>query len=741
MNNKTVLIVEDEAIIAVDLAAKLVQLGYEIVGTAATGEDAIESALRLQPRVVLMDIRLKGRMDGIEAAKEIRSRLDVPVIYLTAHSDAATLERAKLSEPFGYILKPFEERELTTNIEMALHKHQSDSEKRLSQGAMRKALDELEQRTTELRTANESIRASRVAALNLMEDAVEARKKAEETSAELRDEIAERKKAEEEIKRHNAVLRGITAIFEEAFKSESDEALGRTCLRVAEELTGSKFGFIGELGADGMMHDTAISDPGWEACTMVDKTGHRRPPGDFKLHGIYGRVLLDGTSFFTNDPTSHSDSIGTPEGHPPLKAFLGVPLVHRGRTIGMISVGNRDGGYRQEDLDSLEALAPAIIEALYRVRAERALRENEERLNRSQEISHLGGWELDLGNNRLSWSDEVYRIFGLKPQEFGATYEAFLEAVHPDDREAVNAAYSSSLREGRDTYEIEHRVIRQDTGEIHIVHEKCTHFRDSSGRIIRSVGMVHDVTDRKKAEQDLLKLSEDMAARNVELESANKEMESFIYSISHDLRAPIRTMAGFAKILGEDYADKLDDQGKNYLARIEGGSGKATRLIDELLRLSKISRQDMDLIETDLSKKASSVIADLREASPGRNVDVEIKPGLKASADPRLIEVVLSNLLGNAWKFTSKTANARIEFGSTGQDGKTVYYVKDNGAGFDQALAEKMFWPFQRLHTAEEFEGTGIGLTIVERVVRRHGGRVWAEGEPGKGATVYFTLG
>ena len=259
--------------------------------------------------------------------------------------------------------------------------------------------------------------------------------------------------------------------------------------------------------------------------------------------------------------------------------------------------------------------------------------------------------------------------------------------------------------------------------------------------------LLREISERKQAEADILKLSEDMAARNLELESANKEMESFIYSMSHDLRAPIRTVSGFAKIIIEDYADKLDEQAKNYLVRIQNGSEKATRLIDDLLRLSRISRQDMDLIEMDLSGKASSVIADLREASPGRNVEVEIKPGLKASADPRLIEVVLSNLLGNAWKFTSKTENARIEFGTcepatrNTQPGTPVFFVKDNGAGFDQAYVEKMFLPFHRLHSENEFEGTGIGLTIVERVIRRHGGRVWAEGEVGKGATVYFTLG
>jgi len=200
-------------------------------------------------------------------------------------------------------------------------------------------------------------------------------------------------------------------------------------------------------------------------------------------------------------------------------------------------------------------------------------------------------------------------------------------------------------------------------------------------------------------------------------------------------------MSGFTRILVEDYAKKLDKQGMDYLFRIHRGSEKMTHLIDDLLRLSRISRQEMERTEVDLSLMAASTISDLREANPKRGLNVNIMENLKAFADRRLIEIVLLNLLENAWKFTSKTENARIEFGAVEQDGKIVYCVKDNGAGFDPDYADKLFRPFHRLHSESEFEGTGVGLTIVDRIIHRHGGRVWAEGEPGKGATVYFTLG
>ncbi len=228
---------------------------------------------------------------------------------------------------------------------------------------------------------------------------------------------------------------------------------------------------------------------------------------------------------------------------------------------------------------------------------------------------------------------------------------------------------------------------------------------------------------------------------HLELAEVNQELESFIYSVSHDLRAPLRSVSGFTKIINEDYAQSLDEKGRGYLARIHKGAEKMSRLIDDLLYLSRISRQNLARTRVDMGKLALQSIAELRQAQPDRSVSVDIKEGLDVSADHRLLALALTNLLANAWKFTAKTRDARIEFGALGRNNSTAYYVKDNGAGFDPAYADKMFLPFHRLHSESEFEGTGIGLTIVERVIRRHGGKVWAEGAVGKGATVFFTLG
>ena len=314
--------------------------------------------------------------------------------------------------------------------------------------------------------------------------------------------ITERKAGEEQLRRWTAVLVAFNRILHETLAAPTVEKLGQLCLDIAGTLIGSPFGFIGEVGADGFLHDLAISEMGWDVCAMYDKSGHRRAPGNFPIHGLYGRVLVDGKSLLVNEPAAHPDSIGVPPGHPQLTSFLGVPFVREGKAIGMIVLANRPGGFRPQDQAALETLAPAIWEALARKRTQDELRQSTERLGRSQEIAHLGSWELDLLTNELIWSDEVYRIFGLIPQEFGATYEAFLEHVHPDDRAAVDEAYSGSLRDNRDMYEIEHRVLRK-SGEIRFVQERCQHIRDASGKIVCSLGMVHDITERKIAEQAL----------------------------------------------------------------------------------------------------------------------------------------------------------------------------------------------------------------------------------------------
>ena len=235
-------------------------------------------------------------------------------------------------------------------------------------------------------------------------------------------------------------------------------------------------------------------------------------------------------------------------------------------------------------------------------------------------------------------------------------------------------------------------------------------------------------------------LEQKVRARTVELTAANEELEAFAYTVSHDLRAPLRSMDGFGQALLEDCADKLDAKGRDYVKRIRGASQTMARLIDDILKLSRVTRAQIEPSEVDLSGLAQATARELRQIDSDRQVVFDIAPGVVANGDAQLLRQVFNNLLDNAWKFTTKNPRACIEFGVTDHEGEPAYYVRDDGAGFDMAYADKLFEPFQRLHSATEFAGSGIGLATVARIIRRHGGRVWAESEIGRGATVYFTL-
>lgn len=256
---------------------------------------------------------------------------------------------------------------------------------------------------------------------------------------------------------------------------------------------------------------------------------------------------------------------------------------------------------------------------------------------------------------------------------------------------------------------------------------------DRQGRPGGYIVVARDITARKRAEKALV-------TAKLAAEASAKELEAFSYSVAHDLRAPLRAVDGFSQILLDRYGDRLDEAGKDYLRRVRGGSGKMSRLIDDLLDLARISRGALSLATVDLSALAREIASELQRAELERGVDFVVAPGLTALGDPGLLRVALANLIGNSWKYTSKHSRARIEFGSEPRGERTVFFVRDDGAGFDMTYVSRLFQPFTRLHGAAEFEGTGIGLALVERVIARHGGKVWGEGGVERGAVFYFTL-
>lgn len=492
-----IMLVEDEMIVAMDIRQRLERMGYEVVAHAISGDEAIRLAKETKPNLVLMDIKIQGKMDGIETAVMIRKNRDIPVIYVTAYSDEGTLKRARLTEPFGYLIKPFEDRELRSIIEIAIYKHQ----------------------------------------------------------------------------------------------------------------------------------------------------------------------------------------------------------------------------------------------------IELKLRESEERYRKVIETSPDGIATADLSGNLISVNQRFVKLWGYdSPEEMvGLNY---LNLIAPEDHSEAEKNMRSVLKE-INTTPFERHFLRKD-GSTFIGEMNAAGLHDANNSLISLIAIVRDITDRKKTEEAILNLNAELeqrvAARTASLEASNKELEAFSYSVAHDLRTPLRTMISFSQIFLEEYSQVVDKNGQDHLKRILNSSRTMAKLIDDLLNLSRITLAEINRVDVDLAEIARNISRKLHEAQPDRKVEFIIPEKLIANSDPGLIHLVLENLLGNAWKFSINTDISRIALGSLVQNGEVVFYVKDNGVGFDMAYVSKLFRAFQRLHSLYEFEGNGIGLSIVQRIILRHGGRVWAESEVREGATFFFTL-
>lgn len=407
-------------------------------------------------------------------------------------------------------------------------------------------------------------------------------------------DITERKQAEEANRFQSLILEGINSVLNAALVSQDEEQLGRACLDVAEQMTQSPFGFISRVKEE-RMEDIAFTNPGWDPCVVTDGEGHQWRPRSFEIHGIYGRVLSDARSLFTNEPAAHPDRIGLPPGHPPLHSFLGVPLIRESRVVGMIGVANREGGYTMREQEILEALAPIMV-------------------------------------------------------------EAFL---------------------------------------------------------------------RKKAEEEIMR--------------SNKELEQFAYVASHDLQEPLRQIVGFTQMIEKRYAAQLDESGVEFIGYIVEGGKRMQALIQDLLTYSRVGRGGRQRAFTNIQDVIEAAIRNLGASIEESHAVVthDTMPVLKV--DRLQMVQVFQNLIGNAIKFRGE-ADPRIHIGACPEANTWLFSVSDNGIGFQPQYTRRIFEVFQRLHNREEYPGTGIGLPICKRVVENHGGRIWAESEPGKGATFYFTI-
>ncbi len=382
-------------------------------------------------------------------------------------------------------------------------------------------------------------------------------------------------------------------------------------------------------------------------------------------------------------------------------------------------------------------------------RNEEKLRSSQAHLVASQRIAHVGSWELwlddpgDLGANPMTCSDECYRIFGFEPGSVEVTAERTYPLVHRDDRRRLLTALREAVETGG-IYSVEHRILRAD-GVERVVHARAEMVRDpATGRLVKMIGTTQDITERSLARLEIQQLNEELerrvADRTARLAEANHDLEAFAYSVSHDLRAPLRAINGYARILLDEHPESLDDSTCSFLERIEGSARRMARLIDDLLAFSRLGRQAMHMRPVQSRPILLEALEEIEAVPAEGRLEIAVGTTPDCRADPGLLKQVFVNLLGNAVKFSRERRPARIEVDCRVDDSEQVWCVRDNGIGFDTSFASKIFDVFQRLPAAGEYEGTGVGLALVERIVSRHGGRTWAESKAGEGAAFYFTL-
>lgn len=541
-----------------------------------------------------------------------------------------------------------------------------------------------------------------------------------------------------------ALLEALLALGEYA-NAHSLEALLTRTLDEVERLTGSSIGFFHFVSAD----ERELSLQAWSTntvTTMCAAQGERlHYPVD--RAGVWVDCLRERRAVIHNDYAALAHRRGMPAGHAPVVRELLVPVVRGGAIAAILGTGNKPSDYDAQDVEVVSWLANLAWDIVQHKRAAEALRARERDLAKAQEVAHVGSWKLDPRSGELSWSDEVFRIFGLAPGALQPSFEHFLQHVHPEDREAVRASYEQAVRE-RERYEIVHRVVRPD-GEVRVVRERSEEVRDAAGAAVASFGTVLDITELARVEAELRQLNAELeqrvARRTAELARINDEKNELLGMAVHDLRNPLAVVQGYVALLAEGLLGELRPAQVEILGRIRGSTQFMLKLIDDLLAVSRIDagRLELRCAEEELRPLLEEVVEANRIVASSKQIAVElgeVAPLPPLVCDRFRLEQVLTNLVSNAIKFSE--SGTHVELGARRVDENVVIHVQDEGCGIDPRQLPHLFVAFGSAGasgTAGE-RSTGLGLAIARRMVEAHGGRIWAESRLGEGSRFCVAL-